>query len=271
MPSSEPQKERPGTHTRKHIPQKEYTMAISVLPATPADTLALAQVETLAFDTPPAARLAAGAGSQDEPSPTLGRIMFGTPSAEKDASRAEELAEKLSSEQNRMYKAVLEGAEGEGKIVGFASWKFYTTPLPEEDTWQDLPWEYAANPTACNDFFGGLERMRTRIMGGRRFACMPHTLPSFYVCVLSERTVLGVLAIHPEHQGLGVGSKLLQRGLDDAAAVGLEEAFLEATDAGYGLYRKFGWRDVESFPLDLARYGGTGVCRTVAMRRVALA
>ncbi|OKL60559.1 hypothetical protein UA08_04409 [Talaromyces atroroseus] len=235
-------------HTKKQqtMPPK---YAISVLPATERDTLSLAQIESLAFDAPPPARLAKNEGEKI-PSPTLGRIMFGAPSAEKDAIRAREIAEKLTSNpENRTYKAVLQEGEEGGKIVGFASWKFFTTPFPIHNTWKDLPWESAANPTACNEFFGGLERLRTKHMGGKTFA------------------LLAVLAIHPEYQGLGIGGKMLQRGLDDADALGLKEAFLEATDAGYPLYTKFGWREVEVFPLDLARYGGKGICKTVAMKR----
>lgn len=60
---------------------------------------------------------------------------------------------------------------------------------------------------------------------------------------------------------------MIQRGLDDSAALGLDEAFLEATAAGYPLYAKFGWRDVQEFPLDMTKYGGKGIWKTVAMRR----
>lgn len=152
--------------------QRKYN--ITVLPATEKDTLALAHVESLAFDAPPPSTVT-NTNTTEE---TLGRLMFGPPTAEKDASRAKELAEKMkSSPETRIYKAVLTGDQDgkdleDGKTVGLAIWKFYTTPLPKEETWTDLPWEGAANPAACNEFFGGLERLRTKHMGGKRFACM---------------------------------------------------------------------------------------------------
>lgn len=84
----------------------------------------------------------------------------------------------------------------------------------------------------------------------------------------SKYVVLELLVIHPEYQGLGAGRKLLERGLEDAAALNLDEAFLEATDAGRSLYQKFGWKDVEVFSVDLRKYGGKGIRNNTFMHRV---
>lgn len=85
----------------------------------------------------------------------------------------------------------------------------------------------------------------------------------------TERNTAGleVLAVHPDYQGLGIGKKLIQAGLDDAAALDLGIAYLEATESGYPLYKKFGWKDVDHVVVDLGKYGGKGLWPTACMSR----
>jgi N-acetylglutamate synthase-like GNAT family acetyltransferase len=78
---------------------------------------------------------------------------------------------------------------------------------------------------------------------------------------------LEILVVHPDYQGVGIGKKLIQTGLDDAAALALDKAYLEASEAGYPLYKKFGWQDVDQVFVDLEKYGGKGVWPTICMRR----
>lgn len=152
---------------------------ITIVPADENDTLALAQIETLAFDGPSSYALSrknAQESDKGQEKPlSQNRLMFGLPSAEGYAIRARSLNERLkTSPDYHIYKAVLkeEADAQEEKIVGFAAWRFCAdVPFPVEDTWKDLPWEGAANPTACNDFFGGMARLRTKNFGGRRVAC----------------------------------------------------------------------------------------------------
>jgi ribosomal protein S18 acetylase RimI-like enzyme len=79
--------------------------------------------------------------------------------------------------------------------------------------------------------------------------------------------VLETLTIDPSAQGLGIGSKMLDKGLEVAKDLGLTEAWLEASDAGYGLYLKYGWRDVEVFTIDFAKYGAEGSTKVTIMKR----
>lgn len=79
--------------------------------------------------------------------------------------------------------------------------------------------------------------------------------------------VLETLTIDPSAQGLGIGSKMLDRGLEDAKNLGLTEAWLEASDAGYPLYRKYGWKDVEVMTVDFAKYGAVGSTSVTIMKR----
>lgn len=143
------------------MPPRNIT--ISVSRATEDDTLPLAQVEAVAFDD----------DEEEEPSSNMGRVMFGPPTESGVSFRAQELIQRMRTmPEVRFYKAVSQEEDGQEKVVGFGGWRFYTDPFPEEDTWEDKPWEFARNPQACNEFFGGLARTRTKYMGGQRFACM---------------------------------------------------------------------------------------------------
>lgn len=79
--------------------------------------------------------------------------------------------------------------------------------------------------------------------------------------------VLETLTIDPSAQGLGIGSKMLDKGLEDAKNLGLTEAWLEASDAGYPLYKRYGWRDVEILTTDFAKYGAEGSTKVTIMKR----
>ena len=48
------------------------------------------------------------------------------------------------------------------------------------------------------------------------------------------------MCVDPDHQGKGIAGRLLDRGLEEAGKVG-QDVYLEATEAGQGLYisRKF--------------------------------
>ncbi|CRG90446.1 hypothetical protein PISL3812_07490 [Talaromyces islandicus] len=223
------------------MPPKDITIRVSR--ASEDDALPLAQIEAVAFDDP----------NTEEPSDVLGRVMFGPPTESGQSFRAQELIQRMRTmPEVRLYKAVAfdkEKGEQDGKVVGFGGWRFYTDPFPEQDTWEDKPWEFARNPQACNEFFGRLARAKTKYMGGKRFAW------------------LEILAVHPDYQGLGVGKKLIQAGLDDAAELALDKAYLEATEAGYPLYKKFGWKDVDEVIVDLTKYGGKGSWPTACMSR----
>ncbi|EED21794.1 conserved hypothetical protein [Talaromyces stipitatus ATCC 10500] len=230
---------------------------ITVVRATENDTLVLAEIESLAFDGPsPYALNRTNTTSENEPDKgsepiSQNRIMFGLPSAEGRAIRARGINERLkTSSDYHIYKAVLEEEDGKEKIVGFAAWRFCADePFPVEDTWKDLPWEGCANPRACNDFFGAIARFRTKYLGGKKVA------------------LLETLVIHPSAQGLGIGSKMLERGLEDAKNLGLTESWLEASDAGHGLYYKFGFRVVEEYITDFFKYGAEGSSRLRVMKR----
>ncbi|PYI03678.1 acyl-CoA N-acyltransferase [Aspergillus sclerotiicarbonarius CBS 121057] len=78
--------------------------------------------------------------------------------------------------------------------------------------------------------------------------------------------VLEFLATLPSAQGKGVGTALLQWGIEQADKRNAR-VYLEATTDGYALYQKYGWRDLEVMELDFTAFGGVGSQKWFAMMR----
>ncbi|KAL1984846.1 hypothetical protein VTN96DRAFT_8601 [Rasamsonia emersonii] len=241
---------------------KSSPLQVTILPATEADCLALAQIESIAFNSS-SSNSSNDANDSHPSSSSLGHVMFGPPSAEGQAFRAKDIGEKMRTDPTlKVWKAVVdvdknddekeeEEEEQHKKIVAWAAWHFYCDPWPGQE-WQDREWPGARNPQACNDFFGTIAQKRSQYMGGKRYA------------------LLEVLVTLPQYQNSGIGSRLIQTGLRLAEHdFGLVHAWLEASAEGYPLYRKFGFRDVDSIVMDLNKYGGTGSTRHVCMLRSA--
>ncbi|MCJ1401662.1 hypothetical protein MMC11_004879 [Xylographa trunciseda] len=141
----------------------------------------------------------------------------------------------------------------ENEIVSFARWYIYKQERPESEwnkpaEWRD--WGPDTNNKALNDFIGALAEARRKHMAGK-----PHCL-------------LGLLDTHPDHQKRGAGGMLVQWGINVADEAGLC-CYLEASSAGYTLYRQKGFKDVETIEMDMAKYGKEGVSRHVCMIRPA--
>ena len=75
---------------------------------------------------------------------------------------------------------------------------------------------------------------------------------------LTDSTVLQMLAIHPNHQRKGLGSRLIRLGLEEADRLGAR-TYIEASPAGLPVYLRYGWRPVEEKLLDLRPYGCEGI------------
>ncbi|OJJ51042.1 hypothetical protein ASPZODRAFT_138164 [Penicilliopsis zonata CBS 506.65] len=190
-------------------------------------------------DTPTLARIQSAAFESD----LLGQLMFGPSSAEGDAFAAAEIQDAIHSDRStRIMKAVVDG-----EVAGYAHWHVYTgamAPLKKEKT-----------PPACSPFPG----IFLSFFGQMADKRVEHG-------VGTNQAVLQVLAVSPEHQRKGVGAALLREGLDHADQHGLT-AWLEATEAGYPLYRRFGFKDVDEIAVDFTRFGHEGSNRTVCMLR----
>ncbi len=64
-----------------------------------------------------------------------------------------------------------------------------------------------------------------------------------------------LLVVHPSHQGRGIGRRMLEWGLEQADQLGVR-AWIDASPAGLGLYKKLGWEEVSRLEIDLAEWGG---------------
>jgi hypothetical protein len=67
--------------------------------------------------------------------------------------------------------------------------------------------------------------------------------------------VLSILVTHPEQQRRGAGSTLIKWGCDLADEKNLP-TYLEATPAGYPVYKKQGFADIDTFIFEFKPFTG---------------
>ena len=72
-----------------------------------------------------------------------------------------------------------------------------------------------------------------------------------------QLTGLDYLAVHPEYQGHGVGTALVQSGMKHAEKIGLD-IFIHALEAGVGVYKRLGFHIEKDFVQDDSIWGGEG-------------
>lgn len=200
---------------------------ISISPyLTNADFLDFAKIKAKAFQTSP-----------------LSRVLFPPPDPQtpKDPARknpteirAASLVEKAISDPSvRLVKAFIPETQ---QIIGWAKWNFYldpTNPSPESP----ITWPPGANLALKEHFKKALYKPRNSHMRGKAYFFMRF------------------LAVLPDYQRQGVGKKMLEWGLKQADELGVE-CWIDATPAGLGLYKKFGWEEVNVVTIDLEPYGG---------------
>ena len=138
-----------------------------------------------------------------------------------------------STSPNAKY---LKAARPDGKIIGMAKWHLFLDPASTENPW-DVELPPTANIALYNRFFGDLNAVRVKWLGGKRHILM------------------AILAVDPEYQRMGVGHELLRWGLDLADEEQVE-TWIDASAAGHPLYKQFGWEDVGKVDIDLGPWGG---------------
>ncbi|KAE8347065.1 hypothetical protein BDV24DRAFT_122736 [Aspergillus arachidicola] len=101
----------------------------------------------------------------------------------------------------------------------------------------------------------------------RVYACYLDMLKSSRERYLGEDDmILDFLATDPEYQGRGIGSQMLKWATQKADSLNAR-MFLEATEEGYPLYKKYGWNTQEEVVLDFEPLGGHNKGRYYIMIR----
>ncbi|GAB1739527.1 hypothetical protein NU219Hw_g4479t1 [Hortaea werneckii] len=130
----------------------------------------------------------------------------------------------MASETGSHWFKAVDVASGE--MVGFVKWQ---EPRPEGmELETDLPeWPAEADKRVCDETFGEWGRKRRELMGKR------------------GHWYLEIIATHPQHQGRGAGSMMINWGLERADQDNVE-AYLEASPEAVSLYEKLGFENVAS-------------------------
>ena len=149
-------------------------------------------------------------------------------------------------------------SQQEGEIVAFAEWHIYPT-LAAESARDDLeapagssdwpPGE--TNVTLLNEYSLAQAAARRKYTRGKPVL------------------LLDTIGTDPSYMGRGAASMLMEWGTGLADDNGLE-CWLEGTPDGLRLYRKFGYREVERFGIDLEKWDegkGKGVFEHIVMVR----
>lgn len=161
-----------------------------------------------------------------------------------------------------------EGGEERGRTVGIAVWSMHNLPIPfsnsnsaagsqahaEKNTKQEDETPPFVPPELRLDALSSL------LIPLR--AAQPDIMPTSHPPYL----MLNQLATHPSHQGRGVGSLLLNWGLQKADEEGLV-CYLNASEAGKRMYEKRGFEVRKVIEWDRGVWGGEGVDRYWCMVR----
>ncbi|KAI4254295.1 MAG: hypothetical protein L6R42_007256, partial [Xanthoria sp. 1 TBL-2021] len=77
---------------------------------------------------------------------------------------------------------------------------------------------------------------------------------------------LHLLIVLPPYQRKGLGTMLIREGLG-AADRDNARTYIEASPMGLGLYKKFGWREIDDIVIDMRPHGGTGMASEKCLMR----
>ncbi|KAL2021603.1 hypothetical protein VTK56DRAFT_6956 [Thermocarpiscus australiensis] len=203
---------------------------IRVRQATPADAQAIVDINFRAFDDNVMSGLLHPGGVSEDAKAKFASRLFPKP------SDVENNAEGVAKKEESLvivaeYLPEDGAADGPGEVIAFAGWALHREQLPEEEWNKDFTPTSELYGDGCDinvaaAFFGAMSRKQRAHAKGE---------PALY---------LRIIACKPGRQRLGAGSALVKWGVGLADSLGLP-CRLEATPVGYGLYRKFGYEDVD--------------------------
>ncbi|PTB66812.1 hypothetical protein BBK36DRAFT_1117632 [Trichoderma citrinoviride] len=146
-----------------------------------------------------------------------------------------------------------------GRLVGYARWilpKSYATTADGEPVWPEAlgplvgkeeeeeikriaeatPWNPSHDTDALDD---KVTEIKNELMQKKQYLCLDY------------------LAVHPENQGKGIATLLVQSGMKEAAKLGLD-IFVLAFRPAWGVYSRLGFRVERELVQDDSMYGGDG-------------
>ncbi|KAL8645315.1 MAG: hypothetical protein Q9226_007359 [Calogaya cf. arnoldii] len=140
-----------------------------------------------------------------------------------------------------------------GKLVAFAKWKYPYSLTPEqqgEKAKLDLGRSYppGTNEKLYEQFFGRLDTLRKKYLDEEK---------DYF---------LHLLIVSPAYQRKGLGTMLIREGLA-AADRDNTRTYIEASPMGLGLYKKFGWKEVDEIVIDMTPHGGNGMASEKCLMR----
>ncbi|KAL4949907.1 acyl-CoA N-acyltransferase [Aspergillus filifer] len=150
------------------------------------------------------------------------------------------------------------------EIVGYARWVLLSSgqfPFPTGS----IPWEEAQVPPVSADEETFFAQQAEAAWWCPR-SDMMHMDDEIQAAVQRYMAELEYLAVHPSHQGQGIGTSLVKSGLRFADKHGVP-VYTIAFSSGRGIYARLGFREVARVVQDLAPYGGEGEYATYFMVR----
>ncbi|KAK6086324.1 acetyltransferase [Seiridium cupressi] len=126
-----------------------------------------------------------------------------------------------------------------GRILGYAQW--HIPPDPEEEAEIRRVAETAFwDPNTGPDVFIEVTRpVKNEILARKPYMRLEY------------------LAVHPDNQGKGVGTALVESGMRQAEKMGLD-IFIHAMKMGMRVYKRLGFRGEKEPVMDGSHYGGDG-------------
>ncbi|KAK5680000.1 hypothetical protein LTS10_007948 [Elasticomyces elasticus] len=146
-------------------------------------------------------------------------------------------------EQHLYIKAIDTDLPSDRQIVSTANWQIY----PRQRSVEEL--DRAAEEAGSTPLFSGSANVESMMAfygesaekRRERFGGQPYVL-------------LGMLAVHPDHQRRGLGAMQLKLGLAKADELGVQ-AYLESSPQGKGLYAKYGFEETGIMEFDARKFG----------------
>ncbi|KAJ5484189.1 hypothetical protein N7539_005985 [Penicillium diatomitis] len=215
-------------------------MAFQIQYAEEHDAPALARINILSFET-------------------QGLLQALFPGAETPALELHKANNYMKHLANRQMHVVKVTDPLTGELVGNARWQLPEAIWPRDQTpaLSEKAQEIAQDPM----------RLAPRPRNEALLAGFRTMLEHHRKKYLGETDLLlDFLATTPSYQGRGVGSALLRWGTAKADEKQLR-IYLEATEAGYPVYVKHGWKVVEEVFFDREQFGGHGRDRFILMMR----